>query len=84
MRPLGTAEGHDELVRQRHLRIAHSSNWEEIPRKYVEHGRHDSVTDTRDGRTFSLVRGLVDAEFTPATAYYITETGDPVFLEPRR
>ena len=77
-----TAE-RDELLRQQHLRIAHTSGWEEIPRAHLEHGRHGRVTDTRDGRTFYLVRGLVDAQYTSATAYYISETGAPVFLQPR-
>jgi hypothetical protein len=81
---LGTTAQRDEILRQQHLRIAHTSGWEEIPRAHIEHGRYGLVTDTRDGRTFSLVRGLVDAQYTPAVAYYIDATGAPVFLEPRR
>jgi hypothetical protein len=80
----GSTAQRDDLLRQQRLRIAHTSGWEEIPRAHIEHGRYNAVTDTRDGRTFGLVRGLIDAQFTPATAYYIAETGDPVFLEPRR
>ena len=84
MTTLGTTAQRDELLRQQHLRIAYGSNWDEIPRAYIEHGRHDLVVDTRDGRRFGLVRGLIDAQFTPATAYYIEQDGSPVFLEPRR
>jgi hypothetical protein len=83
MTTFSTAQRRDELLRQQQLRIAHTSGWEEIPRAHIEHGRYGMVTDTRNGRIFGLVRGLVDAQYTPATAYYIRETGDPVFLEPR-
>ena len=60
MTTLGTTEQRDEFLRQQRLRIARSSNFEEFPRMYIDLGRYDQVTDTADGRTFTIVRGLVE------------------------
>lgn len=58
------------------------SDLEESPRT-VQPLRFGVVEDAKTGRFFRQRRdGLVDLQFTNATAYYIDGAGTPVLLEP--
>ena len=70
----------DEKRRQERVRIAMQS-LNEIPRGRLEFGRH-MVVDTVTTEIYTVVRGEVDAQCSPADAFYIdAETHDPIFLE---
>jgi hypothetical protein len=74
----------EELLRQQRLYAVRRSNWEELAssevvfaRRWVEH------RPTR--RRFKVSRGLLDAVYSPVTAYVITENGgDVIALEELR
>jgi hypothetical protein len=76
------AAARKEERRQRLVAIAMRSAWEELPRRELEFGRRD-VTHTPTGECYRLYRGEVDAQYSPVVAYFVTESGDPVFLERR-
>jgi hypothetical protein len=74
----------EELRRQQRLRTAMRSDIPEIPRDELTAGRFGSVQH-KDGRRFQIVRGEVDdARHSPVVAFYVTATGDVVFLEALR
>ncbi len=60
-----------------------SSGMNEIPRSDIAPMRFGVVEDTRTG-TFYRVRrdGLVDLDWTNATAYFVDAGGTPILLEP--
>ena len=69
----------DEKRRQERVRIAMQS-LNEIPRGRLEFGRH-MVVDTVTTEIYTVVRGEVDEKCSPADAFYLSETGDAIFLE---
>jgi hypothetical protein len=55
--------------------------FEELPRRDLEFERF-AVAHAPSARRFRVSRGEVDALYMPVTAYFVAESGEPVFLEP--
>lgn len=70
----------DKERREQRLRTAMASQWPEIARSRLEHGRH-LITDTATGELFSVVRGEIDGRYSPVAAYFVDEHGQAIFLE---
>ena len=72
----------DEWHRHRYIAQVMASDLEEIPRADITPLRFGVVEDTRTGDFYRPRRdGLVDVNFTNATAYYVDAGGTPVLLE---
>ena len=73
----------EDLRRRRRLHFAESSNWPRLDLADLRFERfHVEHTPTRT--RYRIVRGeVMDAQFTPANAWYISPQG-PVFLEALR
>ena len=73
-----------EWHRQRFIAQVMRSDLEEIPRDDIQPHRFGS-SRTCDCRLFRQRRdGLIDLDWTDATAYYMDPNGTPILLEPRR
>lgn len=74
-------EARDDLLRQRRMRVAMTSNLLEIERRDLRFGRYGLAEDTATGRRYRVMRGEVDALHSPTVAYTV-DGADVIFLEP--
>ena len=73
----------EELRRHQRITTAHRAGWTELERRHLVFARFGVVTDERDGTVYRINKGEIDAQYSPISAYYIDQFGDPVFLEKR-
>jgi hypothetical protein len=73
----------DEFRRQQRLAIARRSRWEELDRADVVFARR-VVEHRPTGRRFKVSHGLLDAVYTPVSAFILTDIGDVIALEKLR
>ncbi len=77
-------EARAEARRHKRIAVANRAGWPELERRHLSFGPFSAVTDERDGTVYAVNRGEVDVDSANISAYYITEHGEPVFLEARR
>ena len=74
----------EERRKQQRLHFAETSNWPRIDLADLRFERF-VVENTRTGERYRVCRGeAMDANYTPAVAWFIGTDGGPVFLEPAR
>src|SRR4051794_21145122 len=79
------AQAARELRRQKVLRAAMSSGLPELPRDRLRFGRFGEVEDTGSGEFYGVIRGeVVEARWSPASAFFLDPDATVVWLEPRR
>jgi hypothetical protein len=82
--PFDDTAARDEFRRQQRVAIARRSRWEELDRAEVVFARRH-VEHRPTGRRFKVSHGLLDAIYSPVTAYVLTENGgDVIALEELR
>ena len=71
----------EELLKRQRLQLAESSRWPRLDLEALRFERYEVVHMPTSER-YRIVRGeILDAQFTPVTAWAITPDG-PLFLEP--
>ena len=71
----------EELRSRRRLHFAENSTWPRLDLDDLRFERHH-VEHIPTGERYRIVRGeVMDAQFSPATAWYIGSDGGQVFLE---
>ena len=74
----------EDFRRQQRLHLARQSRWEELDAEELAFGRRH-VEHRPTGRKFKVSHGLLDAIYSPVTAYVVTEDArDVVCLEELR
>ena len=69
-------------IRNRQLEQARRAGWPQLDCHDVVHRRYGVVEDAATGTLYQLHRGeLVDVLYTSATAYYLNERNEVVFLQ---
>ena len=74
-------EARAEARRHQRVAVAHRGQWDELPRRHLRLERFGIVVDERDETTYRVHRGEVDQGTLAVAAYYVDESGSPVFLE---
>jgi hypothetical protein len=80
--PAQMQEARREFRRQQRLHIAMQSTLPELPRSDLAFHKLGLIEDVASGNLYRAARGeLTDPNHSSAVGYYITEAGDPIYLE---